>query len=84
MVQRVVGPKGRWSEGSLVRRVVGPKGRWSEGSFVRKYVNRVHVFFFIKKRSVRKWGYRGQNFKKLEGYNAPALRKFLSTRSKIF
>ena len=27
-----IGPKGRWSVGSLVRRVVGPKGHWSEGS----------------------------------------------------
>ena len=35
-----------------------------------------HVFLFIRKRFIRKWGYRGQTFKKVEVYNAPALRKF--------
>ena len=28
--EAIVGPKGCWSEGSLVRRVVSPKGCWSE------------------------------------------------------
>ena len=35
-IQRVVGPKGRWSEGLLVRRVVGPKGHCSEKSLLRR------------------------------------------------
>ena len=38
LVRRVVGPTGRWSDGSLVRRVVGPTGRWSDGSLVRRVV----------------------------------------------
>ena len=44
----------------------------------------IHVFLFIRKRFIRKWGYRSQEFKKVEGHNAAALRKFLITRSKTF
>ena len=33
-------------------------------------------FFFIRKWSIRKWGYRGQKNKKVEGQNAPNLRKW--------
>ena len=32
--------------------------------------------FFIRKWSIRKWGYRGQKNKKVEGQNAPNLRKW--------
>ena len=35
-----------------------------------------YTFFFIRKWSIRKWGYRGQKNKKVEGQNAPNLRKW--------
>ena len=44
---------------------------------------KLHVFF-IRKSFIRKWGFRGQKNKKVKGYNAPALRKSLSTRFKKF
>ena len=34
------------------------------------------AFFYIRKWSIRKWGYRGQKNKKVEGQNAPNLRKW--------
>jgi len=33
---QVTGPKGHWSEWSLVRRGTGPNGHWSEGALVRR------------------------------------------------
>ena len=34
------------------------------------------MLFFIRNWSIRNWGYRGQNRKKLEGYIAPTLRNW--------
>ena len=42
----------------------------------------LHTRFSFDKRFIKKWGYRGQKFKKVEAYNVLAVRKFLSTRSK--
>ena len=47
-----------------------------------KSTEAIHAFLFIRKWFIRKLGYRGQKFKKVEGYNASALTKLLSTRSK--
>ena len=43
-----------------------------------------YTFFFLRKWSIRKWGYWGRKNKKVEGQNAPALRKSLCTRFKKF
>ena len=44
-------------------------------------VSCIHVFFFIIKRSIRNWGYKGQKFKKLKGYIALTLRNWSVTIS---
>ena len=42
--------------------------------------------FFIRNWSIRNWGYRGLNFKKLEGYITPTLRNWsvANLRNSIF
>ena len=49
LVRKVVGPKGRWSETSLVRKVVGPKGRWSENTLVHRISEIFYLRTFFKK-----------------------------------
>ena len=39
----------------------------------------VHLFLFIRKWFIRKWGYKGQKDKKVEGFNTPNVRKFPNT-----
>ena len=36
----------------------------------------IYTYFLIRKWFIRKWGYRGQKNKKVEGQNAPNLRKW--------
>ena len=39
----------------------------------------IYYYNFLRKQSIRKWGSRGKNDKKIQSDNAPTLRKFLNT-----
>ena len=67
-----------WKNWVMTSKLLYPKWTYNASTTL----SMEYTFFFIRNWSVRNWGYRGQNFKKLEGYITPTLRNWSVANSR--